>query len=301
VTRSPLPLVLGLSLLLAACSSSESKIPAGDGGDSGAGGSSNTSGGKSGAAPAECPDGPGKHSDPSPVSIGSVTAQFVDELGQPTLVGRVQICGIDICRDVTAKVSESGRLATAIGESLDTPACKFGEGLDWAELLLPLEAGDLELGQLMTARLPSVAESDRFAPGKAISSGGVTLTLDELAVVQPNTLDYDTEELQQTFRAVALPKPALLQLKQDFVAGFGLAPLETQICPSPALRLQNDTGLTAGTELELYMAGLSAIEAWAPYATWQKIADGQVSDDGQSLEFPTGLPVLGTIGVKVKK
>ena len=85
-----------------------------------------------------------------------------------------------------------------------------------------------------------------LAPGKSVSSGGVTLTLDPSAKVVVNSLDYETEE-QRGFRAAALTGAALTQLGQDFVVAFGLSPLETRICPSPALSLENAAGLAAGT------------------------------------------------------
>jgi hypothetical protein len=49
------------------------------------------------------------------------------------------------------------------------------------------------------------------------------------------------------------------------------------------------------------MLGLDVNEAFAPYGRWTKIGDGQVSDDGQTLEFPSGLPLLTAIAVKVKQ
>jgi hypothetical protein len=164
-----------------------------------------------------------------------------------------------------------------------------------------IEPGVNELGTLMTARLPGVDESPRFERGKTIASGAVTLTLAADAVVEPNTLDYETEQLQQTFRAVQLPEPAVNQLEPGFVAVFGLAPLDTSICPSPALSLPNTGELPPGTELELYGLGLSALEEWVPYGTWKKLGEGAVSEDGQSLDFPDGIAALTTIGVKVKQ
>ena len=230
-----------------------------------------------------------------------MTAQFVDEHGDPALVGRVQVCGVDVCRDATANTSATGKLVKVMGEAVDAPACKFGDGLDWAELLVPVTAGDNDLGTLMTARLPDLASSERFEPGESVTSNGMTLTLAENAHVEANTLDYETDEQQMSFRAVELPADALAQLQQDFVVAFGLSPLDTTICPSPQITLKNNTDLRPGTELELYMLGLNAAGRWAAYGTWHKVGEGRVSDDGASLDFPDGVPVLSAIGVRVKK
>jgi hypothetical protein len=133
-----------------------------------------------------------------------------------------------------------------------------------------------------------------------VSSGGVTLTLAANARVDVDFLTYENES-QQGFRAAALPEPALAQLKQGFVAGYALAPLETRICPSPALSLENSSALAAGTVLELFMLGLNVTEEWAPYGRWLKVGEGLVSDDGKTLEFPEGVPLLTAIGVREKK
>ena len=128
--------------------------------------------------------------------------------------------------------------------------------------------------------------------------GGVTLTLAPKARVEVDLLTYE-DEAQQGFRAAALPEAALAQLNQDFVAGFALSPVETRICPSPALSLENTANLAPGTALELLMLGLDVAEHLAPYAQWQRVGEGQVSDDGATLEFPDGLPVLTAIGIRV--
>lgn len=282
------------TILCAACASDPAPAPTpGAAGDTSDGGTPSTQ-------VASCPAGPQQNAAPTPLDIGTVTAQFVDEQGKPALVGRVQVCGIDICRDATANTSDSGKLVKVMAEALDAPACKFGDGLDWAELLVPVTAGDNDLGTLMTARLPDLASAERFEPGQSVSSNGMTLSLDASAQIKVNSLDYETDEQQQSFRAVELPKAALEQLQQDFVVGFGLSPLDTVICPSPAITLNNSAKLAPGTPLELYLLGLNASGRWVAYGSWQKVGEGRVSDDGETLEFPDGVPVLSAIGVRVK-
>ena len=285
-----------LLLLSAACASDPAEAPSipGAGGDS-------SEGGTPGTTPLDCPSGPQRNGAPDPIEVGTVTARFVDEHGEPALVGRVQICGIDICRDATTNTSAAGELVKVMSEAVDAPACKFGDGLDWAELLVPITAGDNDLGTLVTARLPDLASAERFAPGRRVSSNGMTLTLAEDAYVETNTLDYETDEQQMSFRAVELPADALSQLQQDFVVAFGVSPLETTICPNPKLTMENNTALPPGTELELYILGLNAAGRWAAYGTWHKVGEGRVSDDGASLDFADGVPVLSAIGVRVKK
>lgn len=229
--------------------------------------------------------------------VGVVSGAIIDERGEPTTAGLVQICGTDICRN--ADVSERGKFADVVDGPINLPACKFGDGFDWAKLALPIHEGDNDLGTLVTVRLPDYADGVALVPGETASAGGVSLELAAGAHVQENLIDYETED-QRVLRAVALPDAALAQLGQDFVEAYALSPLETRICPSPALHLENTSGLAAGTELELYLLGLDAEEEFVPYGSWQKIGEGSVSDDEASLDFPDGIPLLTAVGVRVK-
>jgi hypothetical protein len=247
--------------------------------------------------PVECEEGSFPGTATEPIAIGSVTGQIVDEQGEPTSAGLVQVCGKDIC--INARVGDNGRLAEDVMQDMDAPACKIGDGLTWAKLALSLSEGDSELGILTTARLPSFAEGTPLTASSTISSGGVTLELPPRACISIDTLTYETEA-EQTFRAVSLPEPALAQLSADFVAGFALSPVDTQIFPRPAVSLENTAALPAGTELRLFMQGLDVAEEFAPYAGWQELGEGVVSEDGKTLDFAEGPPVLTVLGVKVK-
>ena len=293
--------VAGL-LWVAACSSDPADPEANGGAAGEAAAAGANGGGKGGVEPAECPPGTNPASEPKPTEVGVVAGQLVDEQGNPTSAGLVQICGKDVC--INARVGNDGTLLEDVAKAtmakpMDAPACKFGDGLTWGKLAIPLPAGNSQLGTLTTARLPDFAESLPFTPGTTISSGGVTLTLAADASVEVDRLTYE-DEAQQGFRAVALPEAALLQLDQDFVAGFALSPVETRICPSPALSLENQADLAPGTALELYVLGVNVSETLFPYGQWQQVGEGQVSEDGATLEFPDGLPLLTAIGIREK-
>jgi hypothetical protein len=241
--------------------------------------------------------GPGRETESSEVRVGRVSGEIVDEQGEPTSSGLVQVCGKDLC--INARVLDDGKLDEGVNGEMLAPACKFGDGKEWGKLALPLSAGDNELGTLTAVRLPAFEEGVPFEPGTTVSSGGVTLSLNDDATVEIDTLTYE-DESQLGFRAARLGEAALEQLQQDFVVAYALSPVETRLCPSPALRLENTTDLAPGTELELFLLGLDVLEVWAPYAAWEKIGEGVVSEDGQALEFPEGLPLLTAIGVREK-
>lgn len=286
--------------LVAALACSSDPAPAGGdggGGSAGSGGTGTTSGGKTGTKPESCPAGKNLPSAVDPIDVGLVSGEIVDERGEPTTAGLVQVCGTDICRN--ADVTESGKFADEVDGPINAPACKFGDGFDWAKLAVPIAAGNNELGTLVTVRLPDYADGVALRAGATATTGGVSLELADDARVQHNIIDYESEA-QRVLRAVELPQAALAQADPDFVVGFALSPLETRICPSPKLRLENRPRLPAGGELELYLLGLDAEEEFVPYGRWQKVAEGQVSDDGESLDFPDGVPLLTAVAVKVK-
>lgn len=256
------------------------------------------SGSQGGGAPQACPAGPGRETVTEDVDVGVVSGLIVDDRGEPTSSGLVQVCSKDRC--INADVPDTGVLMHRVNGSMNAPACKFGNGKAWGKLAVPLGPRDTNLGTLIAVRLPPFSEAAALEPGGAATSAGVTLTLSNDAKVEVDTLTYE-DASEHGFRAAQLPDAALEPLGQDFALGFALSPVETHICPSPALSVENSTALPAGAELELYVLGLDVLEAWAPYAGWQKVGEGVVSDDGQTLEFPDGVPVLTAIGIREKR
>ena len=183
------------------------------------------------------------------MQVGVVAGQIVDEAGAPASAGLVQVCSKDIC--INAKVDDSGELYEVVNQDMDAPACKYGDGRAFGKLGLPLDAGDTDLGTLTTVRLPSFEDGVALRPGQTATSAGVSLTLTLDSQVKVDTLTYE-EEAEHGFRAAALPAATLALFEPSFAVGFALAPVETRICPSPALSIENSAELAAGSELELY-------------------------------------------------
>lgn len=291
-------LLISALLLAALGCTSEPTDPEAEAGSSSGGSSAGSAGSKgSGAAPARCPDGPHPTTDTSDVEVGEVSASLVDAQGDPVSPGLVQVCGKDVCYDVV--VGESGLLSKSVNGPMDAPACKVGDGRGFGKLAFPLSEGDTDLGTLTVTALPDFADGVPLVAGESATSAGVTLTLTEDARVEIDDLSYE-DESEWGFRAAALPEASLAELDQGFVMAFALAPLETVICPRPALSIENTAELAAGTELELFVQGLDVSEEWTGYSRWEKAGEGQVSDDGTTLEFPDGVPVLTAIGIREK-
>jgi hypothetical protein len=288
--------LLSTTLLALGCSSDPAD-PNGDGG-AGGGGSSGTSGKGGGPATERCPVGPGEKTQSDALEVGVVSGKIVDENGDPASSGLVQICGKDKC--FNADVLDDGELLHDVGQDMLAPACKFGNGKEWGKLVLPIGAGDSDLGTLTTVSLPAFEDGAPLVAGEEATSGDVTLSLANDARVEIDTLTYE-EESQFGFRAAKLPEATLALFEQDFAVAYALSPVETRICPSPVLRIANTSNLPAGAALELFILGLDVSEAWAPYATWHEVGEGNVSDDGLTLELQDGLPLLTAIAIRVKQ
>ena len=129
MTRPPLYLLCCSSLLLCLACASE---PAGEdnaGGSAGSSGTAGSGGGGTSSSPKSCPVGPGRETATDSIYVESVSANIVDEEGEPTSSGLVQICGKDQC--INANVPETGKLAQDVLSSMVAPACKFGNGKAW--------------------------------------------------------------------------------------------------------------------------------------------------------------------------
>ena len=64
--------------------------------------------------------------------------------------------------------------------------------------------------------------------------------------------------------------------------------------------MPNTAGWPAGTEVELFVHGVSIAREYAPYGGWAKVSDGKVSPDGAAISTDPGggLPVLSVFGVR---
>ena len=142
-----------------------------------------------------------------------------------------------------------------------------------------------------------------LAKGTKATSGDVTLTLDAAAQVVINTLVYDEPD-KQKFRSVTLPadkEAQVLANSPGLDLLYGVAPTQTQICPSAAVTIPNDKGWTAGASVDFYIQSLDVGEGFSPYAGWARISGGTVSADGKTITTNPGegFPVIETFGVRL--
>lgn len=290
------------------------------GGAGGAGGSSTGGSGGGGAGSGggpSCADGPGYPSSDPAHKVDELKAKIVDAAGAPAAGVPVFVCGTDICappattddqgvvcqKDQTSGLCLAGTLP---GVELKRPAFKYGDGTVYVEFaqLLPTNAAKYDMGTVTTAKLPDPSQGVALVAGAAATSSNVMVTLAAGATVEIDEVLYDSPELKK-FRAVEIPM-AKAPPAVDKAAGFeilvGTTPIDTHFCPHAKLSVPNTPAWAAGTEVEIWLHGVSVGQEWAPYGGWAKVSAGKVSADGKSVvtNDGEGIPVLGMFGIKKK-
>jgi hypothetical protein len=238
-----------------------------------------------------------------PQYVGSVSATVLGVDGEPLPSDPlVQVCGLDVC--VNAETASDGAVAVGVDQDIKLPALKYGDGLTSGKLalLLPSNTDEVEAGTLRAPVLPS--SGDPIVAGATASSNGVDLIVEDGAVVDFDTLVYQTED-EQAFRAAPLlpsDAPDGFDQGHGFDLYFALAPLETELCPPAGLRVPNLAELDAGAEVEFFIQGLEADEHFAPYAGFVQVAEGRVSADGETIAIESGgLSALSLVAIREKQ
>jgi len=189
---------------------------------------------------------------------------------------------------------------------------QYGKGFDFIKLAAPLPTNPSsphDFGVIHTGRLPAsgpelCSDGEKENPGQAASSAGVTLTVEQCAVVKIDTITY-FDPAKRTFRAVRLPASATTpaidgSLGLELV--YGLAPIRTRICPAAKLTVPNGPGWNANAEVEFFIHGVDVPEYFSLYGGWTKVSEGSVSADGNTVSTNDGegLPELGVVGIRLK-
>lgn len=272
------------------------------GGDGGAGATCNFSLGTGGS---DC-DAPGYSPAEEDRDVGVVTADVLDLEGAAAAQISSEICGLNIClvadqADAAGHVLLDGGNGTAVN-----PVMLFGNGVDFVQFFAPLPDGtDPAIGTIHAARLPPFADGAPLVVGGPATSGGITLTLAADAYLEFDVFKFCAPG-EQVFRAVEIPLDEgfvlpMVDESMDFGVMVGLAPMDATICPPAMLTVPNVAGWAADAPVELYLAGTSVMQDYAPYGGWGKLSDGAVSSNGQTVStLPTGgIGVLGTIAIRL--
>jgi hypothetical protein len=256
--------------------------------------------GGAGAANTEQCAAPGYHVDSDAIEVDEVQAVLHDVSGGPVPNLPIQVCGTNTCTYDSSNAK--GIVDTTQHAMLVLPAFKYGDGLELAELAVPITKTKQDLGTIVVLSLPDYADGAAFPKSGAITNGDLTLYVDKGTTVTQNILTYD--DSQQVFRSVAIPiadSAQALDPSLGFELAYAVAPVDTLFCPPARLSLKNTLNWDAGTEVEVFVQGLNTDEAWAPYGRWLKVADGSVSSDASSIDTTSGgITVLSSIAVRRK-
>jgi hypothetical protein len=243
---------------------------------------------------------PGYHVDTDAIEVDEVQAVLHDVNGAPVPNLPIQVCGTNTCTYDSS--SAKGIVDTTQHAMLVLPAFKYGDGLELAELAVPITKAKQDLGTIVVLSLPDYADGAAFPKSGAVTNGDLTLFVDENTTVTQNVLSYD--DSQQVFRSVAIPiadSAQALDPSLGFELAYAVSPIDTLFCPPARLSLKNTPNWAAGTEVEVFVQGLNTDEAWAPYGKWLKVADGSVSSDASSIDTTSGgITVLSSIAVRRK-
>ncbi len=300
----PKTLLLGAWLCFALAPGCSSSTPlragtAGAGGGEPGNGGELASAGSDGSTPAVCKP-PGYHVDAEPTAVGEIQAVIHDPRGGAVPMLPIQICGTDQC--TYGMTSATGTVDVTPQTKLTLPAFKYGDGFDFAELAIQLVKGKQNLGALVALPLPDYADGATFPDSGEVTNGDLTLVIAAGTTIEFDHLSYADSEL--VFRTVAIPvaeSQKALDSSFGFELAYAAAPLGTTFCPPARLSLKNKPKWPAGTEVELFVQGVNADEAWAPYGTWTQVAEGSVSRDGSHIDTTSGgITVLSSIAVRRK-
>ena len=252
-------------------------------------------------APVVCTP-PGYATQTAPVTITEVDALVQDPQAASLVDLPVQVCGLDQC--FNGMSGNGGKTVVTPRTKLTSPAFKYGDGFEYAELAVPLgNNATQDLGLIVALPLPDFADGAAFPKAGDVSNGDVTLSLARGSTVQHDLLTY-SDDADLVFRSTSIPIEAsskALDPSFGFELAYAVAPLGTTFCPAAKLSLKNSLNWDPGTQVEVFIQGLDVAEEWAPYGTWTQVAEGSVSADGSSIDTTSGgIPILSSIAVRRK-
>jgi hypothetical protein len=286
-------------VLVAACSSTEKATGPGRG--SGAVASTTTTSTTSTTSTAVGPcDAPGYGGGEKAHMVEYADVDVVDGNEQILTDYFVTLCGLDICEN--GKTDKAGHARIERYGNMKKPAIKLGDGCVHVKMAIPAPESAQDITFSQPVYLPELPKDGAtLTPGQTATSGDVSVTLEAKAVVTFEDEHYPTKTMQE-LRAVPLPvdKVKALVASEGLDLAWGVGPQNTHVCPPAKVSVPNSEGWAAGQEVDFYFHGVNTEQDFAPYAGWTKIAGGQVSADGKTIETAAGegFPILGVFGLK---
>jgi hypothetical protein len=293
---------LTIVFALAACGASAKVTP-----DAATAGNAGSGGAGSGAAGASACGPRGTYGGGETSTTANVVAAVVDETGAPAGDVVTYVCGINLCSD-PKKTDVGGKVSITSTLSFKGPAFRYGDGVTYAELAVPLTMTSTDLtagGAVLGTGKLSDKPGEALTAGASATSGDVQIAVPAGAAIGIDTLVYGTAD-QQKLRTVSIPltnlgpvlaAAALGSVPAGFALVYGVSPAETTFCPAVQVSVTlphktttqaNDLGWAPGTAVEFWVTTIDVGQTYAPYAGWAKMSDGTVSSDGATVTTSSG-------------
>jgi hypothetical protein len=242
--------------------------------------------------------------------VDSITAHYVDLLGNDAEGVQTTVCGTNICSEPVDSAMDGTVTVDASGiDSFNDPRFNVSQNaLMFAKLsaLIPTKPTH-DFGQVRVIPMAEASAGVPINAGQEATHGGVTLNVPAGASVEHD--EIDVPEPYRVLRGAVVDITEFPASEFPSVpAGLGIEvlvvamPLGTHICPAAELRFDNVNNWAAGTMVDIYINGAKTFDHYAPYGEWAIIAEAEVSADG--LEVVTtadsGVELLGTFGAAPK-
>lgn len=250
--------------------------------------------------------------DPSTIAAGAVcvhdiSGRFIDGAGDPVPDLVVSACGPEQCNP--GDTGDDGAFTIAVNRHIvvaDYSVVPHGRP-EKAAFYFRVPGGgpgpDIDMGDLRQLSMPEsgppLVIDPAGAPAQSVTSGEVTLDVDDGVSVR---LDVDSNlagDAGKQFRALRVPDELLGDFADPelgLVALYGFEPFESQFeipgdPPRPAdvqLTFDNTETLAPGSAVEVLALGSYLHPEWVEPAAFEPVATGHVTDDGSRIVMDAG-------------
>ncbi len=268
---------------------------------------------------ATCQDAGGAPADAGLVCILHVSGRAIDQNGAPVAAqSLVSACGPAQCNPGITDAGGHFRIGVGLDIVPDVYSVQVHLRPNFAAFYyrLPEVPGPyIDIGNVrvlpMPASGPSLVIDRAGSAAQSVTSGDVTLEVPASTYVRLDVEANLAGALGTQFRALRIPDAFLpeyappstgirvLYAMEPFEASFEVGG-QPNVLTNARLSFVNYAKFAAGSSVDLMALGSYVFPEWIPPATFQKVATGHVSTDGNTIELDPdqGLPYLTWVGLR---
>ncbi len=234
-----------------------------------------------------------------PVCLRSVGGRLVSDDGSPLAGVVTSVCG-PIC--FYGETAADGTFEVVV-EAMLTPAdysilahARPDRATFYFRLPNVPADGVVEMGDLPALALPGGVPLKLDGTAQAVTSGEVTLHVDDGVTVKLDPEDLAAGDAGRNLRALRVPAERFAEFGVDpsHFAVYAFAPFEAWFRnadkseTTARLSFATDGSRAAGTKIEVAALGSYLFPTWITPAAFEPIATGTVSTDGTTIEMDSG-------------